>query len=91
MGMNTIIYGIRRPDEKWKAMKAVWDACEVAGVEPPEEVSEFFDWEQPQDSGVKVSLVSAVSERTADMREIFEVDLSDIPKDVTAIQFINSY
>lgn len=56
MGMSTHVVGIRPPDAKWKQMKAVWDACQVAGVEPPDEVAEFFDHSPPDPSGIEVSL-----------------------------------
>lgn len=42
MSMNTRIYGVIPPDAKWKKMKAVWDACDAANMEVPEEVLNFF-------------------------------------------------
>jgi len=50
------VYGIRPPDEKWRQMKAVYDACIVASVEIPEEVIEFFDGEAPIAEGVLLDL-----------------------------------
>lgn len=42
MGMSTRVYGIILPDEKWKKMKSVYDACRAAGINPPLEVEEFL-------------------------------------------------
>jgi len=54
--MSTHVVGFRPPDEKWKKMKAVWDACEAAGAKIPDEVSDFFDGEEPDARGVEVDL-----------------------------------
>ena len=42
MGMSTHLVGIVPPDDDWKKMKAVWDACDNADVDIPKDVSEFF-------------------------------------------------
>ena len=54
MGMNTHISGFKPPDEKWKKMKAVMDACLRAGIPCPEEVRDFFGPEEPDKAGVLV-------------------------------------
>ena len=35
MSMSTHVVGFHPPDEKWKEMKAAWDACMAANVNPP--------------------------------------------------------
>jgi hypothetical protein len=47
MGMSTHVVGFKPPDEKWRKMKAVWDACEAAGTDPPAAVSKFFEGDVP--------------------------------------------
>ena len=37
-------------------MKAIYDAYTAADVEIPEEVGKFFNWEDPDEHGVKVEL-----------------------------------
>ena len=54
MGMHTVVYGYRPPDEKWKKMKAVWDACGEAGCDRPIDVIDFFQGEPPKADGVRV-------------------------------------
>jgi|APSaa5957512622_1039677.scaffolds.fasta_scaffold192938_2 hypothetical protein len=88
-GPTTVISGYRPPDEKWLKMRAVFEACEEAGIEPPREVSEFFQWRTPDDNGIEVEIASR--EYQADMCDIWEVKVADIPSDITVIRFTNSY
>lgn len=41
MGMSTIVVGFAKPDAKWKSMKAIWDTCIAADIEPPADVRKF--------------------------------------------------
>lgn len=93
MGMSTHVIGIRRPDEKWSQMKAVWDACKLAGVEPPDEVANFFEYGTPDPSGIRVELEGKPCVRVFndDMRQGFEVDIDKLPKNVTFVRFYNSW
>lgn len=90
MGMSTHIIGFRPPDEKWKKMKIIWDACEAADVTPPEEVLIFFDHEPPDDKGVEVA-IEAKDWSDKDMSQGYEVDITKLPKGLTIIRFYNSW
>jgi len=91
------VYGIVPPDEKWKKMKAVWDACEAAGTDPPDDVEKFFNGESPDEMGVLISLDSykkfhpSLKEYSAEMQNGYEVDLTKLPPEVKIIRFVNSY
>lgn len=94
MGMTTTILAIRPPDEMWKRMKEVWDACDLVGVSPPKEVIDFFEGDKPDGAGVVINLrdhpsVSVWHE--AYVRSTYEVDLAKLPKDVTFLRFYNRY
>lgn len=89
MSMSTHVIGFKPPDAKWKKMKEVWDACDKAGVEAPKEVSEFFNWEAPDENGVEVELDAA--EWSDEGREGYEIEVSKLPKGVTVIRFYNSW
>lgn len=93
MSMYSYVIGFKPVDEKWKQMKAVYDACVAAKTSIPQEVMEFFDHEAPDDSGVKVDgdKMSGVTKYSADMQDGFEVDIRKLPPDVTIIRFVNSY
>ena len=51
MSMSTSVVGFVPPDEEWKKMKAVWDACANADVETPNDVDDFFSGKEPDKNG----------------------------------------
>lgn len=89
MSMSTHVIGFAPPDDKWKAMKAIWDSCEAAGVPIPKEVERFFGGERPDESGVEVDV--PVREWGDDSREGYEIDVAAIPAHVKSIRFYNSW
>ena len=95
MGMSTFVIGIKPPDDHWRRMKAAWDACKQAGIEPPDSVVRFFGGEEPDEKGVVVylSLSAHLSLRQwkSDPAEGYEVDLTKLPNDVTTHRFYNSW
>lgn len=91
MGVSSHVYGFVPPDEKWQAMKKVWDACEAAGIVPPKEVAAFFGWETPDSQGVKLEIQQAVKEYRGDAENGFEVEIAKLPPNVKVIRFVNSY
>lgn len=96
MGSSMHVVGFRPPDEMWRRMKAVWDACTEADISVPAAVELYFDGMPPDPAGVHISEATltnagAVSEWAADMREGHELDLTKIPPGVTIIRFYNSY
>lgn len=91
MGMSTYVYGIRPPDETWKKMKAVWDACNDAGVDLPQDVRDFFAGDDPHDDGVKVDIDAAEHwDEQGDAIE-YEIMVDEIPEGVKSIRFVNSW
>lgn len=95
MGMSSHVVAIRPPDERWRQMRAVWDACTAAGIDPPSEVEEFFDGERPDSEGVVIDLrhprSDAVREWRNDHSEGYEVLLDQLPPDVKILRFYNSW
>jgi hypothetical protein len=91
MSMSTHVLGFRPPDEKWRKMKAAWDACEAAGLSIPPEVAAFFGHEAPDESGVEVNIKSALTRYSRECADGYEVDLTKLPKDLTRLRFYNSY
>jgi len=92
MGIHVI--GFQNSDEKFQQMKDVWDACEKAGVKPPTEVSEFFDYEAPGVRGRPVAIEGTPCCRKwneEEMQDGFEVDVTKLPEGVTVIRFYNTY
>lgn len=99
MGMGTYIIGFIPPDEQWNKYKKVWDTCVEAGIEPPDEVIDFFEGEAPSKHGKEITLnwsndshiKESVKEWQEDMREGFEVDLTKLPKNIKVLRFYNSW
>ncbi len=90
MSMSTWAVGIKPPDDKWKEMKVVWDACEKAGVEKPVEVDSYFNDEPPDEAGVIVE-VDTTEWDDGEMSSGLEVHLDKIDKDIKIIRFVNSW
>lgn len=99
MSMSTHLVGIKPPDDKWKAMKAVYDACVKARITTPVEVGAFFNGEVPEERGVVIELANsydkpyhdAVEKFSTDGENGFVVNVGLLPKDVKFLKFYNSY
>jgi hypothetical protein len=97
MGMSTIITGFKPPDEKWRAMKDVYDACTKAKIEVPKEVSAFFNWSKPDDAGVQVDdktlldLGAVALIHKGHPEGGYEIIVSRLPKDVTVVRVENCW
>ena len=91
MGMSTHIIGFAPPDERWEQMKAIFDACENAGIEIPLEVELFFADGRPDPCGVEVAISHSEYYDNNHCREGFEITLADIPSHITHIRFWNSW
>ena len=93
MSMSTHVIGFAPPDDKWRRMKDVWDACELAGVSAPPEVIDFFEGREPNENGVRVDLENheCVRRYNENMKDGFEIEVKKIPANVTFIRFYNSY
>lgn len=89
MSMSTHVIGIRPPDSDWIKMKAIWDACKVAGVTVPTEVEEFFDGESPDPAGVVVKVLTR--KWSGIESQGYEVDIETLPLGVKIIRFFNSW
>ena len=94
MSVSLFLTGFKPPDDKWKAMKQVYDACKAAGVDPPDAVLEFFNHEPPDDAGVAVRLNTRISidPHPALTRLRIQgysgsdIDLRKLPPDVTILR-----
>jgi len=104
MGHSSSVYAIAPPDAAAQAhflkMKAVWDACILAGVAMPEKVAVFFDCKTPGEglaTEVTRLYVGAIGAFTCSVRpygkvgsgeEGFEVDLDRLPAGTKIIRFV---
>jgi len=73
-------------------MKAIWDACNQANIDPPKEVAKFFDGRYPGDApGMEIDLGKALKSWGRDGAEGFEVVIDKLPEGVKVIRFYNSW
>lgn len=92
MGMSTYVVGYRAPDAEWKKKALAWVACIDAGVEPPDELEEFFDGQDPSEQdGCEVSIRKATTEWSGDGKAGLELDLEKLPPGVKIVRFVNSW
>ena len=92
MDMSTHVVGFKPADDKWKKMKAVWDACNAANIDIPRDVAKFFDEQYPGDNpGMTVKIGLAVTKWSDGDSCGYEVDVTKLPKDVTVVRFFNSW
>jgi hypothetical protein len=80
MSVSMSVVGIKPPDEKWGRYKHIWDACKAAGVEPPDEISDYFENEDPNEQGV-----TAFGFQVDPMYGHFDI-LPGTPKDIVVEQ-----
>lgn len=91
MSKSTRIIGFHPVDDKWQKMKAVYDACVVADIQIPDEVIRFFEYRQPDNTGVKVEINDAISAYDSLNESGYEVDIRKLPKNVHVIRFYQSW
>ena len=91
--MTTYVEGFRTPDEEWKTMKTVYDICVKAKVSIPDEVMDFFQGQPPSlEDEARIDISMAEKKRTDNVaQDVYEVNVSKLPKGVKIIRFINSY
>lgn len=81
------VVGIREPDEQWLKVKAVWDACAAAQIDPPAVVKEFFGSNGPNANGIETDLKAFAIDWSAATSVGVELVLDQLPKDITKVRF----
>ena len=95
MGMSTHVTGLREPDDLHRKMVEAARACHDADLEPPEKLLKYFEGidmkyvcEDPS-RGLEVDIPS--KPYSSEMQEGVEINLKDMPPNVSKIRFVNSY
>jgi hypothetical protein len=87
--------GFMPPTEEYQKKAAVWQSCRDAGIDPPPEVTDFFDKTGvncgPDPDGMTVPIDEAVEDWKGDMESGIQVDVTKLPKGVRYIRFVNSW
>lgn len=91
MGMSTHVIAFRPPDEKWRRMKAIYDACVAGDIEIPVEVDDFFNDKHPDENGVEVDIDEILEKWSDESRSGYQIEISKLPKGITILRFYNSW
>lgn len=94
MGMSMWVAGFVPPDETYRKKREAYLACRAAGINPPDELEKFFDYQEPSEHGYekkRSELGAAVVDWSDDSSEGFEIDLSKLPANVKRIRFSCSW
>jgi len=92
MGMSTHITGFIPADEKWHAMKKIFDECVRLDIEAPDEVWTFFGGEDPGDKpGQEAAIGDSCKDWRGDCSEGYEIEIDKIPPNIKFIRFYNSW
>lgn len=93
--MSTSMYidGFKSETDEYRKMKAIYDACEAAGVETPDAVDKYFGIDGPGAYGKAIDLSEAkcVKKFSEDGQCGYDVDITKLPKDIKIIRFYLSY
>lgn len=87
MSVSLGIRGIVEPTEEFNKKYTAYKACEAAEIEIPDALRAYFDFDEPNQSGLAVD-ISDVSEQRDGM---VEIDLTKLRKDITKIQVYLSW
>ena len=85
MGTYLFVEGIRKSDDKFKQMKAVWDACMKADIELPKEIQKFFNWRDPDKEGLRVKLTEEHGLEKEDFSYKGIIEIAKLPDNITHI------
>lgn len=95
MSMSTYVQAFRDMDGKFKQMMEVRQFCHERGVSFPKEVTDYFgSLVHESDECIKETMLTVplrVSNPAVDMKDVYEIEVADIPKEVKTIRFVNSY
>lgn len=96
MGMSSRVIGVRDLDLIFSKMIAVKNACELAGINYPKEIIEYFKYPVESEDYLRkqmeeIDITVAVNHKQNICTDYFEVDIAKLPQDVKVIRFENIY
>ena len=92
MGISSHVIFLRsKNDPEFKKKAAVLNACMDAGIEPPEEIMEYFNHSYEEDSALEIEGKVRIWDPQDGGRQGFEIFVSEIPEGTERIRFYNSW
>jgi len=90
--MSTHVIFLRnRDDEEFKKNAAVLNACNEAGVEPPDKIHKYFQYSYEEDLALEIDGKVHEWDPQGGGRQGFDVFVSEIPEGTERIRFYNSW
>lgn len=97
--MSTFIYPEygTKLSEKYKKYEKIYDACIDAGIEPPKEVTDYFEKFEEKDFSIYDDIAyeqideSLFQRGQDDGQSFIIIDVKNIPKNVDKIRFVIDY
>ena len=90
MGINTYVIGFALSDEKYQKMKQIWENCIEMNISIPDEVDDFFNYEEPNEDGIEIEIPNQ-EWSDGDMSTGIEVNIKNILEIIEKIRFVNSW
>lgn len=78
------VKGLTNPTEEYLKKAKAYKALEEAGLAIPEELEEFFDWEEPSEEYMGINIKEAVSGDLLEEGKL-TIELNKLPKGTTHI------
>lgn len=92
MGMKSHVMFLRSKDDpEFKKKAAALNACLDAGVEPPDEIMEYFNDSYEEDDALRIEGTAHKWDPQDGGRQGFDVFVSEIPEGTERIRFYNSW
>lgn len=93
MSVSYNIKGLMPVTDDYKKRLEIYKSCIELKISPPEEIRKYFEYDsEPCEDGIVVYLKEGVVSESADYTSFYyDVDLLQIPRDVTKLRFEVSY
>ncbi len=86
MSVSIYVSGITPPDDEYQKMKAIWDSCTAGGIEVPEQVSEYFDWKNPDPKGIARDVDEATTRVSDEYSYGYDIEISKLNPNIRFIR-----
>jgi len=97
MSVSMHVYAIKPADEDYRRKAEAYRACRAAGVRIPDQLSMFFNGEEPDPTGMTQQLDDSRNAHPScatyrrDGEDGFEIDIAKLPEGTRFIRFYCSW
>lgn len=91
MSSTKYVKGLVPDNERIRAMREVYDSCRALGIEPPDEVGAVFDSEDYIEGLGKTLNIETYEGHNDQSMEWLVIKLDELPPNIHALAFIESW